>query len=65
MSPDKADYMIESLVVEIELLGATHSAREIITGLLVAAVEVASANDVPLDFVARLAKRVVAYGYDA
>jgi len=65
MSPDRADYMIDSLVVEIEMLGATHSAREIITCLLVAAVEVANANDIPLDFVQRIADRVVAYGYDA
>lgn len=65
MNADRADYLIDSLVVEIELLGATHSAREIIIGLLVAAVEVADANDVPLDYVARTARNVLALHYDA
>jgi hypothetical protein len=65
MSMDRTDYLLDSIIVEVELLGATHSARELIVGLLAAAVEVADANNVPLDFVKRMAGRVVAYGFDA
>jgi hypothetical protein len=39
--------------------------REIITGLLAAAVQVAREADIPLDYVTRMAKRMVDLGYDA
>ena len=65
MSPDRTDYLVDSIIVEVEMLGATHSPREIIIGLLAAAVEVADSGGVPLDYIQRMAGRVVAYGFDA
>jgi hypothetical protein len=65
MTEDRTDDMVDSIIVEVELLGATHSPREIIVGLLAAAVEVADAGGIPLDYIRRMAGRVVAYGFDA
>jgi hypothetical protein len=70
MTTDRADHMVESLVVEIELLGDEGcTARDIILGLLCAAVEVAESNGVPADFVVRMARNVASYAggprYDA
>lgn len=70
MTTDRADHMVDSLVVEIEMLGKDgYSARDIILGLLVAAVEVAESNGMPVDFVTRMARNVASYAegprYDA
>jgi hypothetical protein len=65
MTADRTDHLVDSLIVEIELLGASYSPRDLIVGLLAAAVEVAETSGVPLDFVSRMAGRVVAYGFDA
>jgi hypothetical protein len=65
MNADRTDDLVDSLIVEIELLGASYSPRDLIVGLLAAAVEVAETSGVPLDFVTRMAGRVVAYGFDA
>jgi hypothetical protein len=65
MNADNADYLVDSLIVEIELLGATYSPRDLIVGLLAAAVEVADSGGVPLDYVRRMAGRVIDCGFDA
>lgn len=58
MTHDRAEHMIECLVVEVEALGQDYTARDIIVGLLAAAVEVAEANGIGADFVARMARNV-------
>lgn len=65
MTADRTDYLIESLIVEVEMLGAAYSPRDLIVGLLAACVEVADAADIPLDYVRRMAMRVVDAGFDA
>jgi hypothetical protein len=65
MNADRSDYLVDSLIVEIKLLGASYSPRDLIVGLLAAAVEVAETNGVPLDFVQRMAGRVIDCGFDA
>jgi hypothetical protein len=65
MNADHYDYLVESLVVEIKLLGDTYSPRDLIIGLLAACVEVADAEGVPLDYVRRMAARVIDCGFDA
>lgn len=65
MNANRTDHLVESLIVEVEMLGAAYSPRDLIVGLLAAAVEVADAGGVPLDYVRRMAERVVAYGFDA
>lgn len=65
MNANRSDYLVESLVVEVELLGASYSPRDLIVGLLAACVEVADAGDVPLDYVRRMASRVIDCGFDA
>jgi hypothetical protein len=65
MNADRSDYLVESLIVEVELLGASYGPRDLIVGLLAAAVEVADAGDVPLDYVRRMANRVIDCGFDA
>jgi hypothetical protein len=65
MTADRSDYLVDSLVVEIELLGAAYGPRDLIVGLLAACVEVADAADIPLDYVRRMALRVVDAGFDA
>jgi hypothetical protein len=65
MTADHYDYLVESLVVEIKLLGDAYSPRDLIIGLLAACVEVAGAADIPPDYVRRMALRVVDAGFDA
>lgn len=70
MTTDRADHMVDSLVVEIEMLGKDgYSARDLIVGLLAAAVEVAESNGMTADFVTRMAGNVASYAegprYDA
>lgn len=65
MNADRSDRLVDSLIIEVELLGATYSPRDLIVGLLAACVEVADAGGVPLDYVRRMALRVVDAGFDA
>lgn len=65
MTADRSDYLVESLIVEVELLGAACGPRDLIVGLLAACVEVANAGNIPLDYVRRMALRVVDAGFDA
>lgn len=65
MNANRSDDLVDSLIVEIEMLGAAYSPRDLIVGLLAAAVEVADAGNVPLDYVRRMASRVIDFGFDA
>lgn len=65
MNANRSDYLVDSLIVEVEMLGAAYSPRDLIVGLLAAAVEVADAGNVPLDYVRRMASRVIDCGFDA
>lgn len=63
MSGDRAEHLVESLIVEVELLGLSgYGARDLIVGLLAAAVEVADRAGIPAAFVERMAGRVVEAG---
>lgn len=60
MMVDRSEHMVERLIVEVERLGASgYSARDLVVGLLAAAVEVAGTAHLPLSFVTRMAANVV------